>query len=413
MPIYFILDGTFRRFRNSGITLPFLILFLCFMQWSCGNEENYGDTPADLTKIMIPSKANTTYENIFDSTVFVPLETNSLCFIKKIDYIDSLNKSIYILDVASKQILRFGFDGKFLSKYSKIGSSESELSTPMDFSILHARGEICVYDSGNDKLVYFDGFLNFLREKKVPFRFKKFSIDNGEDNYTFDKEYGFENKREMKYQIIRTDSNFNIISKQIHYKTGLGFFLAGADGNGNLTKDYNKNLFLPFYSSTVFEINTKGECNAKYVIDFEKGKLLDEKAAEKLTALNYSNVIQDTNNITGLAITNNQENIFGFFRIAEDFFHFTYNFNTPVVKLIQAKTNPSCGCGPIYTFKKFFGPSLVGYVTAANFEGFVKELNGKEQDDSTKKVLQKFNVSPSNNPVLVFSKLRNSHVVLK
>ncbi|GAB3431219.1 6-bladed beta-propeller [Niabella aquatica] len=410
MQIHFTLSNAFIKHSKTNKLPYFLILILYLPLWSCSNEENTNDDTVDLTKIIIPPKVNATYETLFDSTFFIPLETNSECIIKKIDYIDSMSNSIYILDIGGRQILKFGFDGRFLGKYSKIGASESEFYTPVDFTILHNQKEICLYDPGNDKLLYFDDSLNFLREKKVPFRFKKFTINSNGASYLFDKEYSIEEDKRMKYQILKTDSAFNIKSRQIPYKTELGFFLAGADGNGTITKDYHKNLYLPFYSPIIFQIDTVEKCTAKYMINFEKGKLLSEKTAEKLTAMNYTKVLQDTNTITGVAITNNQNNLVGFYRIANSYFHFTYNFNTQKVKLLQAKTNPACGCGPIYTFKRFFESYLAGYVTSANFEGFVTELNFTKKDSASNK-LNELKVSSSNNPVLVFSKLREQNIV--
>ncbi|MEN6456629.1 MAG: 6-bladed beta-propeller [Prolixibacteraceae bacterium] len=144
--------------------LKFTSLILAFIFISCGRNETRENTEGN---IKINFKENKLiYEDIFENTLFIPLETNTSCLITKIDQMRLFDNKIFILDFNLNSLLVFNMDGKFLNKIGNVGRGPGEYIRPRYFYI-NNEGTVKLFDAPMKKLISFDTEGRYIKEIKL------------------------------------------------------------------------------------------------------------------------------------------------------------------------------------------------------------------------------------------------------
>jgi len=194
--------------------------------------------------------------DICESINYIPLETNSKCYINKIEKIKFLGDSIFIINQLFgnlKEILVFDIKGKFIGNFGQVGPGPEEIESPRD--IVKFNGAYLIWD--RLKISEFDNHGNF--KKKL-------------------------------FNAFFPGSNFFIYSDKIYLYHGTEFpgLISQFDFSGNLLKTYKpvdqNNISSTFQGENLNNINNEyhffapsldtvwmfsdNQIRPKYVFDF-------------------------------------------------------------------------------------------------------------------------------------------------
>jgi hypothetical protein len=240
--------------------------------------------------------------NFIKDTTFIPLEFCEDCIIGNISKVLKVPDGFIISDkTITKQILKFGNDGKFLFKVGNQGEGLGNYILPFDISLIPNTNHLAVLDQNQNKFIFYDLETgNFIEEVSVYFQAKSFYfLDSTTVALHNDGNFsGLE--RDNLGAILSLEKNeylfkgVNDFPKTDQNLTG-GDFLEGAKGA----------LFSKSLNDTIYTVNHDGFF-PKYKLDFGdkavkeelKKKPLMEMFEEMMKTTPYyhnGNIIENTN----------------------------------------------------------------------------------------------------------------------
>lgn len=242
----------------KNIVVSFFVLGI--LSCSSNNEVNI---EGSLKKISIEPYFNTSINFIRDTT-FIPLEFCSDCIIGNISKVLKVPDGFIISDkTISKQILKFGDDGRFLFKIGNQGEGLGNYILPFDISLIPETNRLAVLDQNQNKFLYYDLETGvFIEEISINFQAKSFYfIDSSTVALHLDGNFsGFE--RDELGAILNLEKNsysfkgVSDFSKTDQNLTG-GDFFKGPEGL----------LFSKSLNDTVYSVKNNG-FYPKYFLDF-------------------------------------------------------------------------------------------------------------------------------------------------
>ena len=218
-----------KRKENLAILLTLIIVL-----FSCKQKKEV-DNIVDLTSITDP---NVTYlSELGLDILYIPLETNASCLIKKIDkliyedgsyFLGSINKfpvpeegSPFFVE-SSNELYRFSKEGKFICQIGREGKAPSEYPRIKDFLYNKSNNTIEIFSGKKVKEFSFDGKwkkdinIEYDRVTSLAYTNNQFLgfIDNstGQNEYSFvlfDANGQITNSFENKYNFTSTQGIFN------------------------------------------------------------------------------------------------------------------------------------------------------------------------------------------------------------
>lgn len=213
--------------------------------------------------------------SIADSVSMVGLATNRNGIIGSIDKMVIANGSFYILDRRkSSKVYCFAADGVYISTIGTHGHGEGEYHEPTDFDIVG--DTVVILDQFKTCLHYYSSNGRYITSKRLPFYTTGLSIMN-DTTYLFNTIYA-DNEHLgdiVNYSLIMTDSTMSIKKYGFYREHGKYSSIWGPE---NFYRAVHHTVFHPALSDMVYSINTAGDIERKYKIDFGNRAL-----PEKLT----------------------------------------------------------------------------------------------------------------------------------
>lgn len=256
-----------EKFRKNII-----IVLLIIVLTSCGkNTKNtkVDQVMIDINKLEVFNPLDTDNNGVFDSCLYVKLETNEealLGDVKKIIITDNL---IFISD-ENQKLLVFDSQGRFRNSISKVGAGPNEILSLSDYYVDEKEKLVHVYDAVKSKF-YEYSFQGAL---------KKIIDCNSEVYGTFSSMYLLRNKDLLlvMFNQHKLKYNYKILLKEGGFKKVVDLLKYSAVGNeyisfGSDSKicENDSNYFaLAFLSDTIYSIDENNSAIPKYIFQGDR-----------------------------------------------------------------------------------------------------------------------------------------------
>ncbi len=127
------------------------------------------------------------------------------------------DEDMIVLDWGSNKILVFDKDGRFVRSFGQHGQGPGELQGPSRMYLKNSR-DICIMDSANNRIAYYSKEGECLKEiQMAKYRVFRTILDSRGyfygDNFIYDKQ--------MKYQIIKLDPEYELVQTIAEYEQSL------------------------------------------------------------------------------------------------------------------------------------------------------------------------------------------------
>ena len=150
-----------------------LVVFCCIV--SClQKEQEKKDYP--VLQVDLTVQQNVSVFDIFHDIELIPLETNDLCLIKRIDKVEVYDGKYYVFDKTRFIIFVFDQNGKFLTQIGRIGQGPGEYAMGYDFQINRKDNTVQILNPAKFIYTYdLDGrFLHQIRFEGLMTNFQRF-----------------------------------------------------------------------------------------------------------------------------------------------------------------------------------------------------------------------------------------------
>jgi hypothetical protein len=199
-------------------------------------------------------KLNYKLSELIDTVTYIPLETNKESLIGRIDRIKFYNNYIYLYDRISNTIFQFYKNGKFISKYHRLGRGPFEYEKLQDFDI-DTSGACYLLD--NNKIIVLDSNFNGVKEIKLPFTTSRFAV--------FENVFAVTQVSPKQNEAFILSKRGETINSFFQY-SGIPRFV----GIKPFIKTVDKLLFIPSNADQVYSINSNSAI-LHAAVHFEKG----------------------------------------------------------------------------------------------------------------------------------------------
>lgn len=352
---------------------------------------------------------------LLDTCYTVSLETNSKNLIGRIDEIKVVDEFIFILDSRkSKGVFMFDLNGKYLRRIGEVGGGPAEYPFPGDMAINEKNKEIFIFN-GNVRKIYKYNFQGeFLG--KIPLELGGYSINITKDGdiMLFCQGYSNDHLGELKnkaFYVINQEGE--IIS---FGPTQSNDFKNVKITNGNNISVKNQEIsYCNKFSDTIYKIK-EDLVNIQYILDFGENSLNREKF-KNLKTKKFLNEIRDDDNLIpnfrGIHYQTNNYLYFSFY-YGQTIINCYFNKNTS--KLYASKIIDFSNVNCLYSFvakasyKDYFISSLdaLNLVDSRDNMLGITDSQWKKSSSQTMEIMNDLNVKATDNPVLIFYKLKEN-----
>lgn len=205
------------------------------------------------------------YSDVFDSIKLIRLETKKESLIGRIDKLVYYNNRFYILDQAArKAVLMFDSNGRFLNAIGRNGKGPGEYDEPNELVINKFTNEIVIYCNSTRKLLFYSLDGKFKKELMIS-DYVKTIMPLSTDMFALYLDLGKET--------ISKYANRNVVIIDNKGRTVRRYFTvepehAISKGGFNFFSSFQNELQVsPAYSNSIFVIS-KDSLVKKYFIDF-------------------------------------------------------------------------------------------------------------------------------------------------
>jgi hypothetical protein len=242
------------------------LLFLLLL--GCGQKQNKGWVESSLKLYPVdPGKAEKIYAStIFDSIVYIPLESSDEVIVGEISKLETVDSLFYILDNQTKTIWCFNQKGKYINKIGRRGQGPGEYVSLFDFTIDRVNNHILILDRSSHKIITYNFSGQFVKDERIKVFANRFGIlnDNKILAYTRGADMFLKNNDgTLGYNFFIIDSMGNI-DTYFPYKDATDNLVV------NKVIEINDGKVFANYAEhdTIYEFSMDGELLLKHVIDF-------------------------------------------------------------------------------------------------------------------------------------------------
>lgn len=375
-----------------------------------------GQTDAKLLDVKIPLSGSITfdYNKNIKSLYFIKLETTAASKISNIDKILLTNNRIIIVDFSIlKGVLIFDSSGHFINSILENRNFEDKrmtVSNFIDVAYDDQHNEIILHDQNKCKSFYFDENGNFKNSTKEYLYFANFVKLKNTDNFVYLNQFGGNdhipqlNKSSIYLGKKDTKIEYTATAVVKNMKTNINYQI---NRNISFTNSNNKIFYTPEFSDTVYQIVGKPlNVYPKLIIHYPGPDI-----NSKLKEIHKENI----SNYTRLSNTNQYYSFNGEVLCNDDSIYYVASYKNGLTGYFYSeKSNKIIGGNPVSkllpidsaqldsyrypvtTFNNYF----VSILTYSDF-GHVKWLS------SAKLSKIKKDIKPTDNPILVFYKLKD------
>ena len=251
----------------KNITIFRITLFLFIFEMSI-----FSQTKIDINPNSI-QKGKLSLNDMVESIEYIPLETKDNCLVGTI--VSYIFSDKYILIKEKDNNYLFSRSGRFISKIGNIGGGPGEYYSASMFQIDEKNNHVILYDSYNEKLLYYDMKGRFIKSIHFEGRMLLLSSKSNRfhNNHIIIKRA---NSGNIPFTYSVLDSELNIITQQIK---PVQFTMRGGGfvGIGELFCEYvyNNQMHVRenILNDTLYMINNDFSFIPKYIIDAGKRKL--------------------------------------------------------------------------------------------------------------------------------------------
>ncbi|MDR0724817.1 MAG: 6-bladed beta-propeller [Prevotellaceae bacterium] len=266
----------------------FVLLCLLFIECKQKHIDKEVDIPVKLHPVD-PGIAEKVYASkIFDSIVYIPLETTAQAIVGEITKVEIIDSLIYCLDRQTHAIWCFNQKGKYVNHIHKRGQGPGEYVSIFDFTVDRLNNLIAILDRNTKKILWYTLSGKFVKSTKLEVSPSNFGLLN--DN-----------------KILAYTRGVDIFMKGNDGTLGYNYFIIDSTGKtdayfpyndvtdnlvGNKIMEVNDNKVLATYAANdiIYEFDMDGNLTLKHVIDFGKYRIpLEKTKDEKYTRELFSN----------------------------------------------------------------------------------------------------------------------------
>ncbi|MDR2146367.1 MAG: 6-bladed beta-propeller [Tannerella sp.] len=187
-----------------------LIIFLCACSFNGNKRRQNSFVSNNIHILKLENKNIDLLSNFVDSISFLPLKEEDDFLFATINKLIIKENYIYLLDVwVTNSLLVFDNSGNFVRKIGNRGGGPEDYVRLWDFDV-DSTG-VQIYDRATKQILKYDVHGNFLQKKETPFRADGFKLLTSQ-KYLFSLA-----KEDNLYQVILTDSNFQVKSSFFPY----------------------------------------------------------------------------------------------------------------------------------------------------------------------------------------------------
>ncbi|MCG8474307.1 MAG: 6-bladed beta-propeller, partial [Cytophagales bacterium] len=244
----------------------FFVLTLCV---SCNKHNEQAQSYNDSTiHISIADVPESEYKKA-DSVKFIPLETSEDCLIGNVDKFMVSEERIFVADMKiGNALFIFDNEGRLIKKYAAHGKGSKEFQGKIqDFDV---KDQIFLVTDAHEVIcLSLDG--DFKWKKSAGRVFSTRTIAKTTDGFCFgqrcSKYMPFNEEKDMYYDLVRTDNNFNIRKKMhpIVFEQAVNMIWL----SHSFTSHDNTVYFVPNVSDSIRVFGN--EKNMTYKVDFGYG----------------------------------------------------------------------------------------------------------------------------------------------
>lgn len=259
-----------------------MLSFVFFLFCNCNKKKEMREVTTILISPTYINNPTETYDSLFKSVSYIPLETGKNFLISKISQLNVTDEDIFILDELQSQIMRFSAKGKFKNMVGRKGKGPGEYLHPAYFFINKKKQEIKICDRRQKKIMTFDFDGRFLNEISTSIYFDVFFedvknyywvfLDNcgnskGSDDPIFIKIDSIGGLREKIFGIEK----YNMLSCDLSH---ISYHTPGK----------SVSFVLPFYNE-IYSFNGIDSISIKYHLDFQNASV-PEKELSRISGSN-------------------------------------------------------------------------------------------------------------------------------
>ena len=155
------------------------LLIFSFIIFSCKDSSRDKKDNVHIIKIALdsPIEQKSFMDKVSDFR-FIPLETTLQSIINKIDKCVIKDERFYILDKKQQSIFIFTNEGKFITRFNRLGKGPDEYIELTDFEI-GDQGELLVFDAVNRKLLSYNREFDITGNTRVCYGDKMLLLNDG------------------------------------------------------------------------------------------------------------------------------------------------------------------------------------------------------------------------------------------
>ena len=254
-----------------------LLLFCTCCLLGC-SERGVSVSEGEIVVSVVPNEENWLFNlsPYLDAVKFVKLELTDESIIGSLDKVIVYEERIYILDTKTRSLFVFDMAGNFLHKIAKVGQGPGEYEQLDFFDIDRENKHIVLTDLGSYWVMRYDFDGNFLSKHKIPVWCYGTSVLPDKGVVLYGSFSNNSDKLEQEYNVICLDSAmqfkkgyFPYNSKDVDRRNPP---TSGGSWNGQFYA-FEEHLNFSFpYGSKVYQI-TGDSLIAKYQFDFGKDML--------------------------------------------------------------------------------------------------------------------------------------------
>lgn len=384
--------------KRLSLSKMLIFVGVLFMVISCKKEESSSVKKIDVDQLEIKNLFS--YKRPIDNCYFVPLETTNECLIGEIDKVCVENDLIFVKD-ENRNLFVFTMTGKFLNKIGGIGQGPEELLSFVDFYVNKNNKYVGIFDVYRSKMLRFSFDGKFISSHSC--------TEKMNDGYNIIGQFGsnlligMRNNRESKYAYIAVDEKDYSFNREY-----LPFSIIGNVSSTpvrNIASHSKNGIYTTTYFSDVIFKFTQKEVPTPILSIKSEQKIADAKTLSDLNHLNLETAFDASSILRNKGFSVGIHSVY----VTDDFLNINYPmlnnqscdifYNEESGKAYRGTTNRG----------DFFGQNWRPALTTTNKEIVyalqaerIIELREKTELFTDKKVLDPVkDVKEYDNPVLV------------
>lgn len=252
---------------NSILSLTISIILLFTIHTSCTNHAESNECETIKLK---PVSTRQRMSQFISDIKYVKLSTPEIIPIGSIQEVVKYNNLYFIRHTPTNETVSvFDEKGEFLCNIGKKGRGPGEYTWLRNFAIDEKRGEIMLFNTNANEILYYKLNGEYLRSRNVPINAFEFKYHNG--NYIF-YTGGMHNEILNKditdlYSIYVYDENFALIDKHLKITNEFMGVSNGCLPSSIPTSANGWNILAPLWYH-IYHLSTNGKLTTRYYLDF-------------------------------------------------------------------------------------------------------------------------------------------------